>query len=66
MEAQSFLTAEKFIAKASASNFMATVFWDDAGLLLVAILHHGDCNCCVSLSYTLKGYSWSLVADGHS
>jgi hypothetical protein len=31
MEAQSFPTTEKFIAKASASKFMATVFWGDAG-----------------------------------
>jgi len=66
MEAQSFPTAEKFIAKASASKFMATVFWDEAGLLLVHIIHHGDCNCCMSLWYTLKGYSWSLVAEGQS
>jgi len=66
MEAQSFPTAEKFIAKASALKFMAIVFWDDAGLLLVDILHHGDCNFCVSLQYTLKGYRWLLVAEGHS
>ena len=66
MVAQSFPTAGKFIAKASALKFMATVFWDEAALLLVDISHHGDCNCCVSLWYTLKGYSWSLVAEGQS
>jgi hypothetical protein len=66
MEAQSSPTAEKFIAKAPTWKFMATVFWDDAGLLLVDSFHHGDCNCRVSLWYTLKGYSWSLVAEGQS
>jgi len=66
MEPKSFPTAEKFIAKASALKFMAPVFWDHAGLLLVDIVHHGDCNCCVSLWNTLKGYSWPLVAEGHS
>jgi len=66
MEAQSFPTAEKFIANASALKFMATVFWDEADLLLVDISHHGDCNYCVSPWYTLKGYNWSLVAEGQS
>jgi len=66
MEAQSLPTAEKFIAKASALKFMGNVFWDEADLLLVDISHHGDCNCCVSMCYTLKGYSWSLLAEGQS